>query len=117
MRFLLYNIRYATGHKNGYHLPLPFSGFFKKTEINLQRIINFISSINPDIVALVEVDSGSYRTGKFCQAKVIAEQLGFNYVVENKYQGDSLAQIVPVLNRQSNALLTRKSIEKYKPSR
>jgi len=114
MRFLLYNIRYATGHQNGYHLPLPFSGFFKKTELNLQRIINFISSINPDIVALVEVDSGSYRTGKFCQAQVIAEQLGFNYVVENKYQDDSLAQMVPVLNRQSNALLTRKSIEQYK---
>ncbi|WP_457577790.1 endonuclease/exonuclease/phosphatase family protein [Desulfomarina sp.] len=110
MRLLLYNIRYATGHKNGYHLPLPFSGFFKKTDVNLQRIINFISSVNPDIVALVEVDSGSYRSGKFCQAGTIARKLGFDYVVENKYPGDSIAQIVPLLNRQSNALLTRQGI-------
>lgn len=110
MRLLLYNIRYATGHKNGYHLPLPFSGFFKKTDVNLQRIINFISSVNPDIVALVEVDSGSYRSGKFCQARTIARKLGFDYVVENKYPGDSFAQIVPLLNRQSNALLTRQGI-------
>lgn len=113
MRLLLYNIRYATGHKKGYHLPLPFTGFFKKSAVNLQRIINFIASINPDIVALVEVDSGSYRTGKFCQAKVIAEKLGFNYVVENKYSRDSLAQKVPMLNRQSNALLTRQGMEDY----
>lgn len=111
MRLLLYNIRYATGHKHGYHMPLPFSGFFKKTGVNLQRIINFITSINPDIVALVEVDSGSYRSGKFCQAETIAKELGFNYVVENKYRNDSLAQRVPVLNRQSNALLTRQGIE------
>ena len=92
-------------------MPLPFSGFFKKTGVNLQRIINFITSINPDIVALVEVDSGSYRSGKFCQAETIAKELGFNYVVENKYRNDSLAQRVPVLNRQSNALLTRQGIE------
>lgn len=92
-------------------MPLPFSGFFKKTGVNLQRIINFITSINPDIVALVEVDSGSYRSGKFCQAETIAKELGFNYVVENKYMNDSLAQMVPVLNRQSNALLTRQGIE------
>lgn len=111
MRLLLYNIRYGTGHKHGYHMPLPFSGFFKKTGVNLQRIINFITSINPDIVALVEVDSGSYRSGKFCQAETIAKELGFNYVVENKYRNDSLAQRVPVLNRQSNALLTRQGIE------
>ena len=113
MRLLLYNIRYATGHKKGYHLPLPFSGFFKKSDVNLQRIINFIASINPDIVALVEVDSGSYRTGKFCQARIIADKLGFNYVVENKYSRDSLAQFVPMLNRQSNALLTRQGIEDH----
>jgi endonuclease/exonuclease/phosphatase family metal-dependent hydrolase len=111
MRLLLYNIRYGTGHKNGYHLPLPFAGFFKRTTVNLQRIINFIGSVNPDIVALVEVDSGSYRAGHFCQAQSIADQLGYNYVVENKYRNTSLAQRVPVLRQQCNALLTKQHIE------
>ncbi len=114
MRLLLYNIRYGTGHKNGYHLPLPFAGFFKRTTVNLQRIINFISSINPDIVALVEVDSGSYRSGHFCQAQIIADELGYNYIVESKYRDDSLALKVPVLKQQSNALLTKQGVEDHR---
>lgn len=110
MRLLLYNIRYGTGHKNGYHLPLPFAGFFKRTENNLQKIITFIASINPDILALVEVDSGSYRTGHFCQAQTIADTLGYEFVVEQKYGETSLAKRVPVLKNQSNALLTKHGI-------
>jgi endonuclease/exonuclease/phosphatase family metal-dependent hydrolase len=113
MRLLFYNIRYGTGHKNGYHLPLPFAGFFKRTSVNLQRIINFIGSVNPDIVALVEVDSGSYRAGHFCQAQVIADRLGYNCIVESKYRNDSLAHKVPVLRQQCNALLTKQSIEDF----
>jgi endonuclease/exonuclease/phosphatase family metal-dependent hydrolase len=114
MRLLLYNIRYGTGHQNGYHLPIPFAGFFKRTTVNLQRIINFIGSVNPDIVALVEVDSGSYRSGHFCQARTIADKLGYNCVVESKYDNDSLALRVPVLKQQSNALLARQGIEDYR---
>ena len=113
MRLLMYNIRYATGHKNRYHLPVPYAGFFKKTNVNLQSIINFIGSINPDIVALVEVDSGSYRSNKSCQAQIIADSLGYNYVVESKYGSHSLAQKVPVLKQQANALLARPGIENY----
>ena len=109
----MYNIRYGTGHKKGYHLPIPFAGYFKKTNVNLQRIINFIGSINPDIVALIEVDSGSYRSNKSCQAQIIADSLGYNYIVESKYCSDSLAQKVPVLKQQANAILARQGIENY----
>ncbi len=114
MRLLLYNMRYGTGHKNGFHLPVPFAGYFKNTTEHLQRIITFIETINPDIVALIEVDSGSYRTDKSCQARTIAEKLGYNYVVESKYKNDSLALKVPVLKQQANALLTRQGIEGYR---
>lgn len=113
MRLLLYNIRYATGHGGGYHLPLPFAGFFKRTAINLQRIINFISSVDPDIVALVEVDTGSYRSGYCCQAQQIADALGYEYIVESKYSNGSLAQHVPVLQKQANALLTKQGVSEH----
>lgn len=114
MRLLVYNIRYGTGHKNGYHLPLPFAGLFKRTSVNLQRIINFIGSVDPDIVALVEVDSGSYRSGHFCQAQIIADRLGYQYIIESKYSAKSLAQKLPVLKKQCNALLTKQHIVDYR---
>jgi len=110
MRFLLYNIRYGTGHKNKYHLPVPYAGFFKKTEENLDQIVNFIKSAKPDVVALIEVDSGSYRAGKCCQADYIGQKLNFNHIVGTKYANGSIVQKVPVLKQQSNALLTNQEI-------
>jgi len=110
MRFLLYNIRYATGHKNKYHIPVPYAGFFKKTETNLDRIVGFIDTVKPDIIGLIEVDSGSYRAGRCCQAHYIGHKLHYDHVVESKYSDDSIAQKVPLLKQQSNALLTNKNI-------
>ena len=112
MRLLLYNIRYGTGHKKGFHLPVPYAGFFKKTTANLQRIISFIRSVNPDIIGLVEVDSGSYRSSNFCQAERIASDLGYHFVVETKSSSNSIVQRVPIIRQQSNALLSRLAIIK-----
>ena len=38
MRFLLYNIRYATGTGLHFHLPVPFSGYFRQSGPNFNRI-------------------------------------------------------------------------------
>lgn len=113
MRFLLYNIRYATGHNNGYHLPFPYSGFFRPTQQKLDEIINFIGYYTPDVVGLVEVDSGSYRSGRNCQAEMIANALGYSHIVETKYGNGRLHNRVPVLNKQSNAILTRQEINNH----
>ncbi len=113
MRFLLYNIRYGTGHGVKYHLPLPFAGFFKQTDRTIDRIVQFIQSVDPDVVALVEVDSGSYRSGQDCQAIHIAEKLNHFHVVETKYGNKSLASRIPVLNKQGNAILTNKTIKNH----
>lgn len=110
MRLLLYNIRYATGHKKGFHLPVPYAGFFKKTDVNLQRIIEFIRNVDPDIIGLVEVDSGSYRSSNVCQADLIARELGLNFVVETKYSNSSIVHRVPIIRQQSNALLSKTDI-------
>ncbi len=110
MRFLLYNIRYATGHGNSYHFPLPFTGFFKSTEGTLGQIVSFIRSVEPDVIALVEVDSGSYRSRNSCQAQMIANELGHFHVVETKYGSSSMANKIPVLNKQGNGLLSRQPI-------
>jgi endonuclease/exonuclease/phosphatase family metal-dependent hydrolase len=111
MRFLLYNIRYATGIGRRFHLPVPYSGLFKPTNGNLAEIVDFIKLIGPDIVGLLEVDCGSYRCGKTNQAETIATEIGHHSVYQNKYCSDSLAQKVPVVNKQGNAFLTNQPIE------
>jgi endonuclease/exonuclease/phosphatase family metal-dependent hydrolase len=107
---MVYNIRYGTGTGLGYHLPLPFSGYFRQSQRNTSRITSFIRETEPDIIGLVEVDGGSYRTGKINQAQWIAEELDYHPVHETKYAEQSLARKLPILNRQGNAFLTKKHV-------
>ena len=75
MRFLLYNIRYAAGIGKRFHLPIPYSGYLKRTNGNLLQIMDFIKMVDPDIIGLLEVDSGSYRTEKINQAELHAKEM------------------------------------------
>ncbi len=110
MKFLLYNIRYAAGIGKLFHLPVPYSGYFKNTDGNLRKIIDFIVSINPDIMGLIEVDAGSFRSSKSNQAESIAWELQHNHIYQSKYSSTSVAQKVPLLNKQGNAILTNQVI-------
>ncbi|MCI5222666.1 MAG: endonuclease [Candidatus Electrothrix sp. AR4] len=110
MRFLLYNIRYGAGVGSRFHFPLPYAGYLKRSTDNYRQITEFVSTVSPDIVGLVEVDSGSFRTGNCCQAESLAHRLGYDHVVESKYQNGSLPHRVPVLAKQGNALLSRQEI-------
>jgi endonuclease/exonuclease/phosphatase family metal-dependent hydrolase len=110
MRFALYNIRYATGTGIGYHLPVPFAGYFRPSKDNLGKIIHFLKREQPDIIGLVEVDEGSYRSKNLNQAEFIAQELGYTHVYESKYGESSLVRRMPVLRRQGNAFITNQTI-------
>ena len=110
IKFLLYNIRYGTGTGVGYHLPLPFSGYFRQSRRNTERIVRFIKTEKPDIIGLVEVDEGSYRSRRINQAQWVAQELGYSHVYSTKYGAESLVQRMPVLNRQGNAFITNQAI-------
>jgi len=114
MRFLLYNIRYAAGIGKRFHLPVPYSGYFKNTNGNLVRIVDFIKSVNPDIMGLIEVDIGSFRSGRSNQAEAIAREMNYRHVCHSKYSAGSVTQKVPLLNKQGNAILTRQKINSEK---
>jgi len=114
MKFLLYNIRYAAGIGRVFHLPVPYSGYLKNTDGNLRKIIDFIVSVNPDIMGLIEVDAGSFRSSKSNQAESIAWELQHNHIYQSKYGTTSVAQKVPVLNKQGNAIITNRKIVSQK---
>lgn len=110
MRFLLYNIRYAAGRGGRFHFPFPYAGYLRRSHTNFDKILEFIRSVQPDILGLVEVDGGSYRTDQSCQAEMIAAQLGYHHVIETKYGSASMANRIPLLKTQGNAVLTRMPI-------
>ena len=114
MRFLLYNIRYGAGVGKRFHFPVPYSGYLKHTNGNLRHIVEFIRSLHPDIIALIEVDSGSYRSEKSNQAEAIAREMKHYHVYQSKYPADSMVQKIPLVNKQGNALLTNHAIKRHK---
>ena len=104
-RFLLYNIRYAAGTGAGFNLPVPGAGYLRGNRENLLNIREFIKSMDPDIVGLIEVDTGSIRTGMVNQAEIIAGHLGHYTIYESKYGEDSLNSRLPIVRKQGNAFL------------
>ena len=70
----------------------------------------FIKQQNPDVVGLVEVDSGSYRSGRKSQVETIADELGHFHTYCSKYAADSRWQRLPIFNKQGNAFLARDTI-------
>ena len=110
MRFLLYNIRYGAGIGTRFHLPFPYAGYLRRSGSHFDRIRGFIRSMQPDVVGLVEMDGGSFRTGQLSQAELLATQLGYHFVSETKYGSASMVKRLPVLRTQGNAILSRMPI-------
>lgn len=106
MRLLVYNIRYATGTGPAFHLPLPGAGYLRSNPRVLKGITEFIRSEQPDIVGLIEVDTGSIRTGMVNQAEYIARHLGHYSTFQCKYGTGSLNQFLPIVRKQGNAFLS-----------
>ncbi len=113
MKFILYNIRYGTGR----YLNQPLKhirGYLSKSTDHIDKIGNFLEKYDPDIVGLVEVDLGSYRTRRKNQATFLGEKLGHYDIYEHKYLSDSKFMKIPVLRRQGNAFLSGVKIEDKK---
>jgi endonuclease/exonuclease/phosphatase family metal-dependent hydrolase len=105
LRLLLYNIRYATGTGPAFHLPLPGAGYLRSSARVLRELTAFIKSQEPDLVGLIEVDTGSVRSGMRNQAEYVAQSLGHYTAYECKYGASSLNHWMPIVRKQANALL------------
>lgn len=107
---MMYNIRYGTGVPATKGPFAYISGYMRRTGERLNRIIDFIQPYSPDILGLVEVDAGSFRTGRTNQAQTVAERLKHYHAYGSKYGLTSQWRHVPVLNKQGNAFLTKDTI-------
>lgn len=110
MRLLLYNIRYAVGGGASMHMPLPGAGYVLGNQNVLPEITRFIQSVDPDIVGLIEIDTGSIRSRMINQAESIAEALGMNTSYETKYGEKSINQILPIVRKQGNAFMAARRV-------
>jgi len=110
MRLLLYNIRYAVGAGVSMHMPLPGAGYLLGNQNALPDITRFIHSCDPDIVGLIEVDTGSIRSRRINQAESIAAELDMSSSYEIKYGESSINQLLPIIRKQGNALLAAERI-------
>ena len=105
MRLLLYNIRYAVGGGASMHMPIPGAGYVLGNKDVLPEITRFVKSVDPDIVGLIEVDTGSIRSRMVNQAEQIASDLGMNTSYETKYGSKSINQMLPIVRKQGNAFM------------
>ena len=110
MRLLLYNIRYGVGAGASMHVPLPGAGYLLGNQTVLPDITEFIRSCDPDIVGLIEVDTGSIRSRMVNQAESIATELGMNTSYEIKYGESSINQLLPIIRKQGNAFLAAERV-------
>jgi endonuclease/exonuclease/phosphatase family metal-dependent hydrolase len=105
LRLVVYNIRYATGTGPTFHLPVPGAGYLRSSRRVLDGITSFVRAENPDIVGLIEVDTGSIRSGMLNQAEHIANALGHYTTYECKYGAASINNMMPIVRKQANAFL------------
>lgn len=105
MRLVVYNIRYATGFGPAFHLPVPGAGYLRSNRRVLAGLTEFLRREDADIIGLIEVDTGSIRSGMVNQAEHIAGSLGHFSTYECKYGTSSVNNFLPIVRKQANAFL------------
>jgi endonuclease/exonuclease/phosphatase family metal-dependent hydrolase len=105
LRLVVYNIRYATGTGPAFHLPVPAAGYLRSNRRVLAGLTEFPRAQDADVIGLIEVDTGSVRSGMVNQAAHIAGSLGHFSSYQCKYGTSSVNNFLPIVRKQANAFL------------
>jgi endonuclease/exonuclease/phosphatase family metal-dependent hydrolase len=111
VRLICYNIEYCEGISGRWYEYLEFwKIFFPPRHLDM-KIVNALKKMKADIVALVEVDTGSIRSMFKDEVKYIAKKTRLrNFVEKIKYPVNgwfSLFHFVPVLDMQANGVISK----------
>ena len=111
MRILVYNIAYGTGAPKSYYDHInTVQRYVRTSHTHIDEIMKFIGEADPDVIGLVEVDTGSYRTKYVNQVEKIAGYLNHHPHSSVKYNHNFLTKTLPIFRKQANAVLTKKKI-------
>ncbi len=118
VKVISYNIEYCEGIPGRWYQYLKlWKIFFPPKDLD-QKIIQFLKKLKPDILTLIEVDTGSLRSRGRDEVKFIEEAMGLKSFVEKiKYPllgWASLFHHLPILNKQANAIISRYKLTKTK---
>ena len=116
MRLLVYNIAYGTGCPGGEaRRLLSIHRYLRASRAPFRGLTGLVRELNPDVVGLVEADSGSWRTAGISHPEFVARMLyevtGELPDAGSKYGPDSILSRIPYLRSQTNALLGRSGAE------
>ena len=107
-RVLVYNIAYGSGSPSSYtENILKIHRYLKRPDKNITKISSFIEASKADIVGLLEIDTGSFRSSKVNQAEEIGKNSSHHTHCLTKYGESFTGKIVPILRKQGNAILSK----------
>ncbi len=117
VKLVCYNIEYCEGMEGLWYQYLEFWRIFFPPKGLDQQIVDALKKINPDILSLVEVDTGSFRAKKD-EVAFFEKKLRMNNFIEKiKYPFTGwlkLFHFVPILNKQANAIIAKYKISNVK---
>jgi endonuclease/exonuclease/phosphatase family metal-dependent hydrolase len=118
VRLVTYNIEYCEGIEGIWYQYLKFwKIFFPPKNLN-KKIVKALKKVNPDILALIEVDIGSLRNRWKDEVEYLEHKLNLNDFVEKiKYPFKGWLRLfhhIPILGKQANAIISRFKFKKIK---
>lgn len=118
VKLIVYNIEYCEGMEGIWYQYLKFWKIFFPPKNLDKEIIAALHKIKPDILSLVEVDTGSFRSRGNDEVRFIEKGLGLNNFVEKvKYPLKGWMKLfhhIPILDKQANAIISRFPLTKVK---
>ena len=115
VRLILYNIQYCGGTTKSIFQYLDLYHLFRSKKNLDDKMIEFLKSYNPDILALIEIDGGGRRSKKRNEPEYFAKKLHLpNIVHAIKYHLTGVFKKFPVMRFQENAVLAKKPLHDVK---
>ncbi len=118
VKLICYNIEYCEGIEGIWYQYLKFWKMFFPPKHLDQQLVDALKRLKPDILALVEVDIGSFRSRHTDEARFLEEGLNFqNFTEMIKYPLQGWLKLfhhVPILDKQANAIVTRYKMKDIK---